>query len=240
MPDWSPQTHESGHSREAEAPHEFSFTGVPNLGPNAPLPSQAAAQAPRVFNTARVFRAIRSRPTDNIKVSVVDDSPTAQLFRTWISTGQLDYDIDTYTALRETVMDLIRQYVAVSMVESEISQAIISTGIDLQVATKPFIATANKLLDASVLDKLCNLTGMSEYRTEIVLREIDKGFGTARSLESEHRKREAEHAADRDWSQGTLSSIHNMFREFLATTRKSQSVVMRKPVRRRSHSKDSD
>ena len=151
------------------------------------------------------------------------DTFFANVFRRYSSAKKFDYDPELVDNLRAVFIEHIERTTAVKMTQNDIVASAKEVGVALEVDDSLFDVT-DKLLDLSFINSMLGIFGLSEYRDEIMLRELDMKFGTAKAIESEHRqaKRKAE---DREMQQReTMSGIHNMLRDLVGVTRSANGL----------------
>jgi hypothetical protein len=166
------------------------------------------------------------------KQSSIRDTYFATLYRLWMKDGAFGFDSNVHEDFRKALAEYITKTVAIKMVTEDASTSAQAVGLQLSLNKAEIEAFASATLDVQLFANICDVIGLTEFRNEIILREIDKTFGTARQLASEKRilkKKEDEHD---HWLRNTGSGIHNMLRELTVLMKKSASQTRTpEPVR---------
>lgn len=163
------------------------------------------------------------------KASSVRDTYFANLYRTWMKHGALGFDSSVHDDMRHALESYITKTVAIKMVTEDASTSAQAVGLQLSLDTPAIDAFAQAMLDIKLFSEICEIIGFVEFRSEIILREIDKSFGTARMLDAEKRKQQRSNEDHEHWLRNTGSGIHNMLRELTGIMKKNASQSPRVP-----------
>lgn len=151
------------------------------------------------------------------------DTYFANLFRRYSADKKFDYDTDLVDNLRAVFVEHIERTTAVKMTQNDIVASAKEVGVALEVDESLFDVT-DKMLDLSFINGMLGIFGLSEYRDEIMLREIDMKFGMAKSIESEHRQAKRKAEERESLNRETMSGIHNMLRDLVGVTRAASGI----------------
>lgn len=163
------------------------------------------------------------------KQSSIRDTFFANLYRSWFKNGAFGFDSNLHEDFRRLLSEYITKTVAIKMVTEDASISAQSVGLKMSIDKTAIESFAQSALDVQLFAGICDIIGMHEYRDAIVMRELDKNFGTYRQLESEKRQQKRKEDEHDNWMRNTGSGIHNMLRELTVLAKKSANQPTRAP-----------
>lgn len=153
----------------------------------------------------------------------VRDTYFANIFRKYMAQGRYDHDAEMLNNFRDLITTHLERTVSIGMVRSDLQQSITETGITIESDERLF-ETAQKLLETRFIDDAISMFGLSGFRDEIMLREIDVTFGTATQLAAERRQQQRKAQEREDWYHTTFAGVHNMMRELVTATKAAAGI----------------
>lgn len=173
------------------------------------------------------------KPNEDIempKQSSIRDTYFANLYRSWFKNGAFGFDSDLHDDFRNVLKDYITKTVAIKMVTEDASTSAQAVGLKMSLDKHAIEAFAQSALDIQLFSEICTIVGLHEYRDAIIMRELDKNFGTYRQLESEKRQQKRKEDDHDSWMRNTGSGIHNMLRELTIIMKKSSNQPAQAPM----------
>lgn len=99
-------------------------------------------------------------------------------------------DVDLFHKLSIAIINHIQKQAAIKYAVQDAGFNIIRRGVQVDIKTDQLRRYLEDLEGIRLAEELISLFGLHDYKGEIILREVDRTFGTASSLESEKRKRD--------------------------------------------------
>lgn len=99
-------------------------------------------------------------------------------------------DVDLFHKLSVAIINHIQKQAAIKYAVQDAGFNIIRRGVQVDIKTDQLRRYLEDLEGIRLAEELISLFGLHDYKGEIILREVDRTFGTAASLESEKRKRD--------------------------------------------------
>lgn len=144
---------------------------------------------------------------------VIRNTYFADLFRTWVSREQFDYDPNLHEALRGLLSKFVSKYATVQMIVDDFVKSREHVGIELDFAADSFKHMCDEILAVQMNIEICTTLGLVGHEESIALRELDKIFGIAKQEAVEQNIRARRADDDRAWQRDAVAGIHNMLRQ---------------------------
>lgn len=157
---------------------------------------------------------------------------------------QPEPDVELFHQLSIALLKHIQRQAAIRYASLDAGFNIIRRGVQADLDIKHLNKYLDELEGVRLSDELISLFGLHEYKHEIMLREIDRTFGTAISLEAEHRKKEADDNQYRqdmlDLAVETAQGVKDMGATLRDVNRPSASRERTSLRKRRQHGQQSE
>lgn len=186
-------------------------------GPSAPLKVAVPAQhdegeAFAVNDVQSILDRMARMPTEGIHPNTIpkdlpEDSTFSKVVAQWRfgqrewqrkNKGQVEEsavmqpepDVELFHQLSVSILNHIQKQAAIKYAVQDAGFNIIRRGVQVDLKTDQLKRYLEDLEGVRLAEELVSMFGLHEYKHEIVLREIDRVFGTATTIESEKRQRD--------------------------------------------------
>lgn len=151
---------------------------------------------------------------------IMRDTFFSRELTTWVKNQHYGFDKAVLDEMNEIVLANIKKMTAIQMCLDDLGNSITELGLDINMDNyKKLLDELGALLALDTLRRACDLLGLSDYRDEIVLREIDKEFGTAQWKASRDRAEQGKREALEVSKVNSINSITTVLEELMQKVR---------------------
>lgn len=186
---------------------------VYELGSTHPIGTVMFTEEPRVDPSQLTNEKIEPDSRRHVR-----DTFFSTTFRKYMHQKGFDYDAELLGNYRELLITHIERTTAVSMAQNDLLSSITESGVAIQPDEKLFELSA-KMLELKFITNVIGIFGLTEYRDEIMLRELDSNFGTTNTLAAARRQAQRKAEDREEWYHNTIAGVHNMLRELVVTAK---------------------
>lgn len=164
---------------------------------------------------------------------IVRDTFFSRELITWVRNQHYGFDSEILDGMNEIVLSNIKKMTAIQMCLDDLGNSITELGLNINMDNyTKLLDELGAMLALNTLKQAADLLGLSEYRDEIVLREINKNFGTATweasQARAEKSKADARSQEKRDHIVSMSKTLEEVLHKFRTAIRPQQHVTVNK------------